>query len=54
MHKDATSAIQAFLDESIAGRKVLNDIDMLIIVDINNKMLISLEQSRIKWQSQNG
>lgn len=48
MYKDTPSAFQPSLDESIASRKVLNDVLVFEVVDINDKTLISLEQSLIQ------
>lgn len=52
MHKHAASTIEAFLDETIGGHEVLEQVLVLDIIDVNDKMLERLEKIPIWRQPQ--
>lgn len=51
MDKYTSSAAQSFLYEGIAGREVLDDIGVFIVIYIDGKMLRILKQCPVQWQS---
>ena len=44
MNKDSSTPINTFLDEGVAGGKVLNDVLILNVVQFNDQMLVGLEE----------
>lgn len=54
MDKYTSAAAQSISYEGIAGREVLDDIGVFIVIYIDGKMLIILKQCPVQWQSQDG
>lgn len=54
MYQDAPTAIEALLDKSICGGEVLQQIFILHVIDLDEKMLIWADQVSIYWKTMHG
>lgn len=54
MHQNTSSTFQPFSYEGIAGRKMLYDISVLVVVYVNSEMLVTVEQSIIERKGYDG
>ncbi len=49
MHQDASTAVKTFLDETICGSEVLQQIFILHVVDLNKKLFVWADERFIYW-----
>lgn len=54
MHQHAATSVEPGLDEAIAGRKVLEEVLVLDIVDLYYAMSEAVEQLTVQRQPQDG
>jgi hypothetical protein len=54
MYQDAPTAIEAFLDKSICGGEVLQQVFILHVVNLDKKVLIWADQLSIHWKTMHG
>jgi len=52
MHEHSASAVQAFLDEAIGCHEVLEQVFVLDIIHLYDKMLERPEKILVQWQPQ--
>lgn len=54
MHQDVAMVVQSVLDEAIGGGKVLEEILLVLVVDVNLKMLVWLYELFVNGPAEDG
>lgn len=52
MHKHPAISVQTIPDELIAGRKMLQEVLIIDIVDFHDLVIEALKKCRVQWKSQ--